>query len=170
MDADTERAIIIAIWPKLQRGRWDINHSRDLDDHGDKPNFKTACTGTVPNAARAYSQHTIHHALAAQLHTGEWVGLTHDAYQRAYLDMSSDEQRAHYASLTGKRSAPYRLTVHRGEPYIRDTEYGWTEPWARHARAAMRRVARECVLARFATRDRVHDASCAFMRNVLAST
>lgn len=141
-DEQQTRSIIIAIWPKLQRGRWDTNHTRDLDDHGDKPNFRSVCTGSFHNAARAYSQHTIRHSLAAQLHDGTWAVLTHDAYQTAYLAMTSDEQRAHYASLTGKRTAPYRLTTDRtGNRYVSTNRQGWDTTWARHARAALDKIA-----------------------------
>jgi hypothetical protein len=164
-DLDTQelRAIASALWPHLQRGRWNREHARDLDDYGDRPPYRSICTATIPNAARAYSQHVISEPLAivATLHDGSHAILTAEAYERAYLALTSDEQRAHYASLMGKRPAPYRLTTARGERYWRNTEYGWDAMWAPAARRAVLSIALAAGLAtRRGRAGAVSDANC----------
>jgi hypothetical protein len=143
IDEQHARAIAAALWPHLQRGKWNREHARDLDDYGDRPPFKSVCTATIPNAARAYSQHVISEPLAivARLHDNTHVILTAEAYERAYISMTSDEQRAHYASLMGKRPAPYRLRKLRGEDYWCANEYMWDTTWAPAARRAMLKLA-----------------------------
>jgi hypothetical protein len=144
-DTDTQRlrAIAAALWPHLQRGQWNREHARDLDDYGDRPSFRSVCTATIPNYARTISQHTISEPLAliARLHDGTHAILTAENYERAYLDLTSDEQKAHYASLTGRRPAPYRLRKLRGEDYWSANEYMWDTTWAPAARRAMLKIA-----------------------------
>jgi hypothetical protein len=137
------RSIVLALWPKLKRDQWGRVHERDLDDYGDRPPYRSICTATIPNVARSYSQHRISDPLAivATIHTGEIALLTAEAYERAYIAMTSDEQRALYASFMGNRPPPYRFTTIRGERYVRNTETGWDAAWAPAARRALAKIA-----------------------------
>jgi hypothetical protein len=145
VDEQHARAVVVAIWPKLQAGEWGRVHTRDLDDHGDKPPFKSVCTATIPNYARTLSQHRIIDPLAivATLPDGGTIILTSEAYEHVYaLQMTSDEQREHYRILMGRRPPPYRWTTDRhGRKYLSTNAHGWDWNGSRHARTALDKIA-----------------------------
>ena len=57
-DLTTERLKVNALWAELKRDRWrGPTSTRDLDEHGSKPPYRTLTTGRIPNTPKRDSQH-----------------------------------------------------------------------------------------------------------------
>ncbi len=143
-DEQQTRAVVLAIWKPLKTGEWGPYVTRDLDDHGDRPAYRSIATGSVPRAPSMDATITTRVRLAIIATTTEatprTVLLTEPAYQRALELMARDEFIAHQHSLTGERLAPYRWSTSRSVPYLRERESGWDAHWSRYARAALARI------------------------------
>ena len=57
-DLTTQRLIVCALWTELKHDRWrGPTSTRDLDEHGSKPPYRTVASGRIPNTPKRDSQH-----------------------------------------------------------------------------------------------------------------
>ena len=57
-DLTQQRLITNALWTELKRDRWrGPTSTRDLDEHGCKPPYRTVASGRIPNTPKRDSQH-----------------------------------------------------------------------------------------------------------------
>ena len=84
-DLTQQRLITNALWAELKRDRWrGPTSTRDLDEHGSKPPYKTLASGRIPNTPKRDSQHrqTDQHAqvLIGTIHPDERLATTQPTF------------------------------------------------------------------------------------------
>ena len=119
-DLTQQRLIVCALWTELKHDRWrGPTSTRDLDEHGSKPPYRTVASGRILNTPKRDSQHRqtegSAQVLIGTIHPDERLGTTQP--QHVIL------HKIDYVSVLRQTSTSTREQIHAaiinnaGDPY-----------------------------------------------------
>ena len=142
-DLTTDRLKVNALWAELKRDRWrGPTSTRDLDEHGSKPPYRTLSSGRIPNTPKRDSQHRqtdgSAQVLIGTIHPDERLGtteptyviLTREAHDKIMRDAPTICLHDLHHAIINNEPAPYAWWINgRREWHLHRNYSGWlTDP------------------------------------------
>ncbi len=116
----TQRLTVNALWEELKRDRWrGPTSTRDLDEHGGKPPYRTLTTGRIPNTPKRDSQHrqtdNTTRVLIGTIHPDHRLGTT----QPTHVILHKTDYAAVLAATSQSAREDFALALYyrAGDPY-----------------------------------------------------
>ena len=119
-DLTQHRLAMTALWTELKLNRWrGPTSTRDLNDYGDAPNFKSVASGTVPKAKamNAVIRQTDEQVLIGTIPPDERLGTT----QPTHVVLT----RAAYSEVLGSTSTAAREDIRHAIHYRAGDPFAW---------------------------------------------